>query len=148
MGQSRSSGGGGLGLSTSLKSLINYWAAVPLERSLWSQASIPRLSANQPENRTSGRGIGLCWPGKTDSGPSSRAEGPAQEVHSPLGLGTSAQWNICDITANVMSTGNWWQLQLNYSLKDKEGPQRWPQKATRWPGPGEIELEMVPAWLA
>lgn len=33
-------------------------------------------------------------------------------------------------------------------LKRKEGPQRQPQRELGWPGPGEIELEMVPAWLS
>lgn len=149
MVQSKSSGGGGgLGLSTSLKLLINSWAAVLFDRSLHSQVSLPRLDANQLENRLYARGTGLCWPGKTDSRPRGLAKGLAWEAHSPLGLGTSAQWNIYDIATDVMSTGNWQWLQLNHSLKERKVPRDSHERELSWPGPGEIELEMVPAWLA
>lgn len=130
-----------------LKLLINSWAAVLLDKSLQNQVSLPRFDANQPENRQYARGTGLCWPGKADSWPQGPAKGPAWEVHSPLGLGTSAQWNIYDIAANVMSTGNWQWLQLNHSLKERKVPRDGHKRELSWPGPGEIELEIVPAWF-
>lgn len=155
MGQSNSSGSGGsLGLSTSLKSLINYWAVVPLDRSL--EPSFHFQTQCKPSwEQDIWKGAGLCWPGEADSGLRDPAEGPTWVVHSPLDLGTSAQWNIWDITANLMSTGNWQQLQLNYILEDREGPLRWPQKETpltrpRWNwignGPCLISITKVPVF--
>lgn len=155
MGQSKSSGSGhGPGLSASLKSLINFWKTVPLGGLCGTKLPFP--DSLQNNLRTGGLEEAPDCAGQQDWLWAKRwAGGPGRRVHSPLGLGTSVQWNICAITANVMSTGNWRQLQLNYSLKDKKGPQRWPQKATgltrpRWNwignGPCLISITKVPVF--
>lgn len=155
MGQSKGSGSGhGPGLST-LKLLINFWASVPLDGLCGTKLPFPDSMQTNLWTGHLEEASACAGQARLTLGQAARQGGPAGEVHSPLGLGTSAQWNICNITANVMSTGNWRQLQLNYSLKDKEGPQRWPQKATRltrprwnWIGNGPclISITKVPVF--